>query len=119
MKTMPKRETDFLDEMIAEDTAADPTFPALLAAAEARRSLLRDLVARREAKGLSQTLVAARMRTSQSAVARLEGQDDAKESMIDRYAAAIGVTVERRIRNRPASRALAASGTGKQRQRAA
>lgn len=118
---MAKRETDFLDEMIAEDTAADPTFPVLLAAAGARRSLLRDLVARREAKGLSQTLVAARMRTSQSAVARLEGQDDAKESMIDRYAAAIGVTVERRIRNRSTSHSLAtsASGSGKRRHRAA
>jgi len=37
------------------------------------------------------------MRTSQSAVARLEGQDDAKESMIDRYAAAIGVEVRREV----------------------
>lgn len=118
---MAKRETDFLDEMIAEDTAADPAFPALLAAAEARRNLLRELVARREARGLSQTLVAARMRTSQSAVARLEGQDDAKESMIDRYAAAIGVTVERRIRVRSAAGSVAASasGSGKRRQRAA
>lgn len=94
---MAKRERDFLDEMIAEDTAADPAFATLLAAAEARRRLFRELVATREAKGLSQTVVAARMGTSQSAVARLEGQDDAKESMIDRYAAAVGVVVERRI----------------------
>jgi hypothetical protein len=94
---MAKRKLDFLDEMIAEDTADDPAFPVLLAAAEARRGLLRELVAKREQKRLSQTLVAARMGTSQSAVARLEGQDDAKESMIDRYAAAIGVAVERRI----------------------
>lgn len=97
VKAMAKREMDFLDEMIAEDTAADPEFPTLLAAAEARRRLLRELVAKREERGLSQTLVAARMGTSQSAVARLEGQDDAKESMIDRYAVAIGVAVERRI----------------------
>lgn len=106
---MAKREMDFLDEMIAEDTAADPGFPALLAAAEARRRLLRDLVAKREEKGFSQTLVAARMGTSQSAVARLEGQDDAKESMIDRYAAAIGVAVERSIVE-PARRRRRASG---------
>jgi ribosome-binding protein aMBF1 (putative translation factor) len=120
MEAMAKREMDFLDEMIAEDTAADPAFPALLAAAEARRNLLRELVARRQARGLSQTLVAARMQTSQSAVARLEGQDDAKESMIDRYAAAIGVTVERRIRVRSAgSVAAPASGSRKRRQRAA
>ncbi len=51
MTRMAKRELDFLDEMIAEDTAADPAFPALLAAAEARRRLLRELVAKREAKG--------------------------------------------------------------------
>lgn len=37
------------------------------------------------------------MKTSQSAVARLEGQDDAKESLIDRYAAAIGVEVRRTV----------------------
>ena len=97
VKAMARRNPDFLDEMIAEDTAADPGFPTLLAAAEARRRLLRELVAKREEKGFSQTLVAARMGTSQSAVARLEGQDDAKESMIDRYAVAIGVAVERRV----------------------
>lgn len=37
------------------------------------------------------------MATSQSAVARLEGLDDAKESMIDRYAVAIGVRVDRTL----------------------
>jgi ribosome-binding protein aMBF1 (putative translation factor) len=89
--------TDFLTEIVDESTARNPAFPELVAAAERRRSLLRDLVASRQARGLSQTVVAARMGTSQSAVARLEGQDDAKESMIDRYAAAIGVAVERRV----------------------
>jgi transcriptional regulator with XRE-family HTH domain len=58
---------------------------------------MRALVAKRKARKLSQTVVAARMNTSQSAVARLEGQEDAKESMIDRYAAAIGVEVSRTI----------------------
>lgn len=87
---MPKNK-DFLTEMIEESTAIDPGFPALLAAAE-RRQLLRQLVAKRQERGLSQTQVAARMGTSQSAIARLEGQDDAKESMIDRYAVAIGVS---------------------------
>lgn len=88
---------DFLGEVIDESTTRNPAFPELVAAAERRRSLLRDLVACRKDRGLSQTVVAARMQTSQSAVARLEGQDDAKESMIDRYAAAIGVVVERRV----------------------
>ncbi len=88
---------DFLDEIIAESTKRDPRFPLLLDAAERRRTLLKSLVAKRKAKGISQTVVAARMRTSQSAVARLEGQDDAKESLIDRYAAAIGVEVRREV----------------------
>ena len=48
---MAKRGMDFLDEMIAEATAADPAFPALLAAAEARRRFLREPVAKREVKG--------------------------------------------------------------------
>jgi ribosome-binding protein aMBF1 (putative translation factor) len=87
----------FLDEVIEESTARNPEFPELVVAAERRRELLRDLVAVRRRKGLSQTAVAARMRTSQSAIARLEGQDDAKESMIDRYAAAVGARVERRV----------------------
>jgi ribosome-binding protein aMBF1 (putative translation factor) len=90
-------ERDFLDEIIEESTELDPQFPALLAAAEQRRELLRTLVSKRQSKGLSQTTVAALMKTSQSAVARLEGQEDAKESMIDRYAAAIGVQVKRTV----------------------
>lgn len=89
--------TDFLNEIIEESTAHNPEFPELVAAAERRRALLRELVELRLAKGLSQTMVAARMRTSQSAVARLEGQDDAKESMIDRYATAVGARVERQV----------------------
>lgn len=82
---------DFLDEMIAERTKANPEFPALLDAATRRRQLLEHLTAEREALGLSQTLVAARMHTSQSAVARLESAEvDAKLSTVERYAAALG-----------------------------
>ncbi|RDI55496.1 helix-turn-helix domain-containing protein [Nocardia mexicana] len=56
-----------------------------------RRRLLGDLVARRQAAGLSQTEIAARMGTSQSAVARLEaGQVDVRISTLERYAAATG-----------------------------
>ncbi|WP_280266507.1 helix-turn-helix domain-containing protein [Nocardia wallacei] len=55
------------------------------------RRLLEDLVARRQAAGLSQTEIAARMGTSQSAVARLEtGQVDLRISTLERYAAATG-----------------------------
>ncbi|HET9728485.1 MAG TPA: helix-turn-helix domain-containing protein [Acidimicrobiia bacterium] len=59
--------------------------------AERRRSLAAELVATRLELGLSQTEVAARMGTSQSAVARLESGDaDVRLSTIERYAAALG-----------------------------
>jgi transcriptional regulator with XRE-family HTH domain len=64
---------------------------ALHRMAAQRASLVRDLVAQRQAAGLSQTEVAARMGTSQSAVARLEsGATDIRASTLERYAAAVG-----------------------------
>ena len=59
--------------------------------AEGRSRLVRELAAQRQAAGLSQTEVAARMGTSQSAVARLEaGPADVRASTLERYAAAVG-----------------------------
>jgi ribosome-binding protein aMBF1 (putative translation factor) len=59
--------------------------------AEDRARLVRDLAGQRQAAGLSQTEVAARMGTSQSAVARLEsGTADVRASTLERYAAAVG-----------------------------
>ncbi len=59
--------------------------------AERRRALAGALVARRLELGLTQTEVAARMHTSQSAVARLEsGTLDVRMSTLERYAAAVG-----------------------------
>lgn len=85
---------DFLDEMIVERTKANPEFPELLDAAVRRRRLLEALASEREAKGLSQTVVAARMHTSQSAVARIEKAEvDVKLSTLERYAAAVGKQV--------------------------
>jgi ribosome-binding protein aMBF1 (putative translation factor) len=56
-----------------------------------RRRLVTGLTAQRRSAGLSQTEVAARMGTSQSAVARLESGDaDVRVSTLERYAAAIG-----------------------------
>ncbi len=64
---------------------------ALRRMADQRAGLVRVLVAQRLRAGLSQTEVAARMGTSQSAVARLEaGAADARASTLERYAAAIG-----------------------------
>jgi predicted transcriptional regulator len=68
----------------------DPAFPGFGDMARRRRQLVEDLVARRHASGLSQTEVAAMMRTSQSAVARLEsGHADVRFSTLERYAAAL------------------------------
>jgi transcriptional regulator with XRE-family HTH domain len=56
-----------------------------------RHRLVAELTAQRRSAGLSQTEVAARMGTSQSAVARLEtGDADVRVSTLERYAAAIG-----------------------------
>jgi predicted transcriptional regulator len=66
-------------------------FPGFDEVAASRRALTEELVARRLSLGLSQTEVAARMRTSQSAVARLEsGEADLRLSTLERYAAALG-----------------------------
>jgi ribosome-binding protein aMBF1 (putative translation factor) len=59
--------------------------------AEDRTRLVRELTGQRQAAGLSQTEIAARMGTSQSAVARLEsGTADVRASTLERYAAALG-----------------------------
>ena len=63
-----------------------------------RQRLIADLAAQRQAAGLSQTEVAARMGTSQSAVARLEaGEADLRMSTLERYAAAIGSQLSWRL----------------------
>ena len=64
---------------------------ALRRMSDERRRLVADLTQQRRSAGLSQTEVAARMGTSQSAVARLEtGDADVRVSTLERYAAAIG-----------------------------
>jgi ribosome-binding protein aMBF1 (putative translation factor) len=67
---------------------------ALRRMSEDRRRLVGYLAGQRRAAGISQTEVAARMRTSQSAVARLEaGESDVRASTLERYAAAIGCEI--------------------------
>lgn len=93
-----KSNDDFLDELIAEGTRKHPEFPQLVDAAYQRRKLLRALAGERTRRGISQTQVAAKMNTSQSAVARLEtGDIDVKISTVDRFAAALGKRVEWRL----------------------
>ena len=69
--------------------------------AEERGRLVRELAEQRQVAGLSQTEVAARMGTSQSAVARLEsGTADVRASTLERYAAAVGSEITWKL-NRP------------------
>jgi predicted transcriptional regulator len=67
--------------------------------------LIDSLVRRRRRLGLSQTEVAARMRTSQSALARLEsGRSDARMSTVARYAEALDADVGFAVRSRTGAR---------------
>jgi transcriptional regulator with XRE-family HTH domain len=73
---------------------------ALRRMAGERRRLVAELTGQRQAAGLSQTQVAARMGTSQSAVARLEaGEADVRASTLERYAAAIGSQISWRLQD--------------------
>ena len=75
------------------------SFPGLGDASERRRELIEELVRARQDGELSQTEIAARMGTSQSAVARLESGDlDVRLSTLERYAAAVGRTVDWQVR---------------------
>ena len=99
---MSRRVRDDLDDFIAERAATNPEFPALVEAHLQRRRLQRALAEHRQSVGLSQTEVARRMGTSQSAVARIEAAEiDAKLSTLQRYAIAIGYEIEFSLR--PAS----------------
>jgi predicted transcriptional regulator len=73
-------------------------FPGFRQMAERRHSLSGQLVSLRRELGLSQTEVAVRMGTSQSAVARFEAGDlDVRLSTVVRYATAVGGSLEWRI----------------------
>ncbi len=77
-------------------------FPGFKEMAQQRTSLAAALSAKRVELGLSQTEVAARMKTSQSAVARLEsGQADLRLSTLERYAAALGQRLDWELSLRP------------------
>lgn len=79
----------------------DPVFPGFKEAAARRHALSEALAGKRSELGLSQTEVAARMGTSQSAVARLESGDaDVRLSTLERYAAALGQQLDFRLQRR-------------------
>ena len=84
---------------MADEPVRLPVMPGFREMAMRRMSqdrgrLMRELAQRRQEAGLSQTEIAARMRTSQSAVARLEaGAADVRASTLERYAAALGAEI--------------------------
>lgn len=70
---------------------AGSVFPGFSILSEDVHAVVVQLAEHRRAAGMSQTEIAARMRTSQSAVARLEaGQGDIRLSTLRRYADALG-----------------------------
>lgn len=84
--------------MASDDDAELPVFPGFRGMAERRRGMLTELVAQRRSAGLSQAEVAARMGTSQSAIARLEsGAVDARLSTLERYAGAVHRRLDLRL----------------------
>ena len=90
------------DEAAASRVPMLPGFRemALRRMSQDRGRLMRELAARRQETGLSQTEVAARMRTSQSAVARLESGDaDVRASTLERYAAALGTEITWKVQD--------------------
>ena len=91
-------EQDFLDEMIEESTKRNPEFPSLMEEARDRRELLSSLADIRSHSKISQKTIAKRIKTSQSAIARLEAGDvDPRLSTLQRYAASVGKRVEWKI----------------------
>jgi predicted transcriptional regulator len=82
---------------VSERTHPTP-FPGFKEMAERRRSMSGQLTVLRRQLGLSQAEVAARMGTSQSAVARFEAGDlDVRLSTVERYSSALGARLEWRI----------------------
>ena len=87
-------------EMAMRRTAEEQAATAARMAQD-RGRLIRELADQRQAAGMSQTEIAARMGTSQSAVARLEsGTADVRASTLERYAAAVGSQITWKL-NRP------------------
>lgn len=89
---------DDLADYIAERAVGDPDLPDRVEGALVRRRLLRQLASARKEAHLSRTAIAARMGTSEAAVVRLEkGDSDVKLSTVQRFAEALGMTVDMRL----------------------
>jgi ribosome-binding protein aMBF1 (putative translation factor) len=86
---------DDVDQLISNRSERNPAFVAMVDVTLRTRQVLRELTQARVEQGLSQTVVAARMGSSQSVVARIEqGNRDVRLSTLGRYAAAVGRRVD-------------------------
>lgn len=84
-----------LDELIDREDEQHPGLRDAVELGVERRRVLSHLASLREAHGISQQEVAARMGTAQPAVARLEsGVIDPKFSTLQKYAGAVGLRIE-------------------------
>lgn len=84
-----------------EDDERPSVFPGFDSVADDASELIERLAALRRTRGLSQTEIAARMGTSQSALARLEsGRADLRLSTLARYAAAMDTDIGFALRER-------------------
>jgi transcriptional regulator with XRE-family HTH domain len=82
---------DDLASFVEEASERDEAFTSHLADARLRMSVLRSLVDARQAERLTQSTIAERMGTTQSAVSELEGgASDPRLSTLQRYARAVG-----------------------------
>lgn len=79
-----------LDKYVAQREAREPGFAALVEAAEQRRAFARDMAERRRKNGISQTQIAAKMKTSPSIVSRIESGGDVRLSTLEKYLLALG-----------------------------
>ena len=85
----------------SEQDGRGSVFPGFSGIADDSVELINRLGELRRSRGLSQTEVAARMGTSQSALARLEsGQADVRVSTLARYAAALSADIGYTVRDR-------------------
>ena len=92
--------------MRIERRTSSTGFPGFEALAADTDEVVAALAERRVRLGLSQTVVAARMGTSQSAVARLEaGRSDPRLSTLERYAAALDTSVSYAVADGPSEAA--------------
>ena len=80
--------TDDLEQFVRERTKRNPKFPDMVRAAEQRQALARQLAKLRSAV-MTQTELAAVMKTSAAVISRVENGADVRISTLQKYAAAL------------------------------